>query len=387
MGKAKRKRARRELALTTVENTPAVRHTFSSGGLLGHDLNASSWLVNVSELTALGLDVVQDCVQVIGDAVAGADVGQWNGTERIEPPSGFTLRPDPDMTRRDFLWLFAANLALYKAAWLEEARFAGQVVGVRIHCIDSVITVAGRQYIGGELITNPMRLVRMAVWPTVDPSTGSTIQLAREVFAGAMAANAYTSDYWQQGGSPTLVLKTDAPLSDTQATAVGDRWVDVRTTSPGRPPVLSHGADVKTLGADLGTEGASSSADALRASCARYFKMPPGIVNVMSEAGPLTYSTVEQEGIHLVRYTIQPYCDVIGEALSAYLPGDYLLGDRIVLDPSKLMMADQLTRFQAWQSALTAGWMTTDEVRARENLAPNADLAAIPVGGGVTNGF
>jgi phage portal protein BeeE len=387
VGKSKRKRAHRELALATAEVEPAIRHTFSSGGLLGHDLNASSWLVNVSELTALGLDVVQDCVQVIGDAVAGADVGQWNGTERIEPPSGFTLRPDPDMTRRDFLWLFAANLALYKAVWLEEARFAGQVVGVRLHCTASVTTVQGRQYIGGELVRNRMRLVRMAVWPTLDADSGSTIQLAREVFAGAMAANAYTSDYWQQGGSPTLVLKTDQPISGTQADAIQERWVTKRTTSPGQPAVLSHGADVKELGANLGAQGAHISGDKLRASCARYFKMPPGIVNVMSEAGPLTYSTVEQESIHLVRYTIQPYCDVIGEALSAYLPGDYLLGDRIVLDPSKLMMADQLTRFQAWESALRAGWITTDEVRARENLAPNDDLAAIPVGGGVPNGF
>ena len=94
--------------------------------------------------------------------------------------------------------------------------------------------------------------------------------------------------------------------------------------------------------------------------------MPPGIVNVPSEAGPLTYSTVEQEGIHLVRYTIAPYCDVIGEALSAYLPGDYLLGDRIVLDPSRLTMADQLTRFTAWESAIRAGWLDKEEVGPRK---------------------
>src|SRR6185295_18150935 len=117
----------------------------------------------------------------------------------------------------------------------------------------------------------------------------------------------------------TLVLKTDQPISDTQADAIQERWVTKRTTSPGQPAVLSHGADVKELGANLGAQGAHISGDKLRASCARYFKMPPGIVNVMSEAGPLTYTTVEQESIHLVRYTIQPYCDVIGEALSAYL--------------------------------------------------------------------
>lgn len=377
--KGKRKRTGSSALVTVEAPTPAERHTFSAG-ILGHDLSASSWLINVSEQTALGLDVVQDCVQVICDAVAGADVGQWNGTDRVDPPSGFTLRPDPDMTRRDFLWQFAANLALYRAVYLEEATVAGQVIGVRMHCIDSVLKVGDQHYVGGKLIRNRMRLVRLSVWPTVDVATGATLQLAREVFAGAMAANAYQSDFWQQGGAPVIVLSTDQTIDNTVADKIADRWVEKRTTSPGRPAVLSHGAEAKPLGADLGTAGANTSADKLRASIARYFKMPPGIVNVSSEAGSLTYTTVEQEGIHLVRYTIQPYCDVIGEALSAYLPGDYLLGDRIVLDPSRLMMADQKTRFEAWDIATGhRPWLKPSEVRSREGYAPDDELDEAPI--------
>jgi phage portal protein BeeE len=152
--------------------------------------------------------------------------------------------------------------------------------------------------------------------------------------------------------------------------------------------VLSSGADAKVLGADLGAAGISAAVDRLKTSIARYFNMPPGIVNVASEAGPLTYVTVEQESIRLVRYTIQPYCDVIGEALSAYLPGDYLLGDRIVLDPSRLMMADQKTRFEAWQIATGKPLMLPSEVRSREHLPPDdtLDAAPAPVTGGLNVG-
>lgn len=366
---AKRKHRKSASAVTP---TLAERHSFSYGGLLGHDLSASPWIVNVSEQTALALDVVQDCVRIISDAVSGADVGQWNGTQKIDPPSAFTLRPDPDFTRRDFLWSFAANLSLYQAVYLEEAAVAGQVVGVRIQCVANVHRVGDDLYIGARKVTNRMKLVRMSVWPTVDIELGSILGLAREVFAGAMAANAYQSDYWQQGGAPVMYLKTDQEITKEQGTAIGEAWLAARTTSPGRPPTLGKGADAKTLGADLGTTGANSSNDKLKASAARYFKMPPGIVNVPSEAGPLTYTTVEQESIHLVRYTIQPYCDVIGEALSAYLPGDYLLGDRIVLDPSRLTLADQLTRFNAWKLAIDAGWLDVEEVRTKEGYAPGA---------------
>jgi phage portal protein BeeE len=102
--------------------------------------------------------------------------------------------------------------------------------------------------------------------------------------------------------------------------------------------------------------------------------MVPDLVNVPSAAGALQYQTDEQIMLRFVRITVQPYCDVIGEALSAYLPGDYLLGDRIVIDPRALLMADQFTRFQAWESALRAGWVTIDEVREKEGLRPDPSL-------------
>jgi hypothetical protein len=384
VGKGKRAKQRARAVATPL----AARHDFGAG-VLGHDLTAP-WIINVSEHTALGLDVVQECVQIICDAVAGSEVGQWNGTQRIDPPSGFTLRPDVDLTRRDFLWLFAANLALYRSVYLEEASVGGEVIGVRLHCIAHVQKIGPDYYIAGQRITNRMRLVRQSVWPTLDPDTGSTISLAREVFAGAMAANAYASDFWQQGGPPTVYIKVAETITGDQADAIATRYVEKRTTSPGKPPVLGNGADIKGLTADLAAGGASESGDKLRASIARYFKMPASAVNVISEAGPLTYVTEEQEGIKLVKYTIQPYCDVIGEALSAYLPGDYLLGDRIVIDPMKFTRASQLTRYQAWESALRANWLTKDEVREQEGYGPAPDEltapAPVPVTGGLQIG-
>jgi hypothetical protein len=375
VGKAKR----RKKGAHVTDPTMAARHDFG-GGLLGHDLT-SPWIVNVSENTALALDVVQGCVQLIADAVSGSDVGQWNGLQRIDPPSGFTLRPDPDITRRDFLWSFAANLALYQAAWLEEASFDGEILGVRLHCIATVSKIGDDLYVGGKRITNRMRLVRRAVWPTLDIQAGSVLQLAREVFAGAMAANAYQSDFWQQGGAPVMYIKTDQEITSTQAGDIGTAWETQRTTTPGRPPVMGRGADVKTLSVDLAQAGATMSADKLRASMARYFNMPPSYVNVQSEAGPLQYSTDEQLSIRLVKHTLMPYCDVMGEALSAYLPGDYLLGDRIVIDPSRFSRGDQLTRYMAWTQAIQAGWMDAEEVRAEEGLPPGApEPKPAPVG-------
>lgn len=340
--------------------------------------------MNVSEQTTAMLDVAYNCVTVIADAIAGADVGQWNGTQRIDPPSGFTLRPDPDITRRDFLWQFAANLALYRAVYLEEATFGGQVVGVRLRCIAHVTRVGDTLYVNGARTTNRLKLVRASLWPTLDLETQGVISAARDVLAGAMAANAYSSDFWQSGGAPSLVLKTEQALTSDQADAIRDEWDTKRAANPGSPAILGAGADVKPLGVDLGQAGSTNASDKQKASIARYFNMLPEIVNILDEGGPLHYTTEEQVMLRLVRITLQPYADVIGEALSAYLPGDYLLGDRIALSLNRMLVPDMATRFQAYAVALGIapgmqgqGWMDIPEVRALENLAPGVPAPAV----------
>lgn len=379
MAKREKRDKGRELRSPSGASGPtlAQRHEFSAG-LLGHDFTASQWLVNVSEKTALGLDVVQQCVQIIGDGVAGADIGQWNGNDRREQPSGFLLAPDPEMPLYDFLWMFAANLALYRAVWLEEVRLGGEFLGVRQHCIANVNRVAGKVYDGTTEIRNPLKLVRSSIWPTLDLDSGATIALAREIFAGQMAAVAYQSDFWQQGGAPVIILTTDQDLTTDQADGIRDRWVERRTTSPGMPAVLGKGAHANSFGADLGTEGAHVSADKMRASAARYFNMPPGFVNVLSESGPLTYTTTEAEFTRLVRITIQPYCNVIERALSSYLPGGPLLGEVVRLDPSRMTRADQLSRFTAWDIATgRKPWLLPSEVRTQEGYGPAPELDAV----------
>jgi hypothetical protein len=148
--------------------------------------------------------------------------------------------------------------------------------------------------------------------------------------------------------------------------------------------VLGQGADAKPFGADLSQTGATVATDKQKASVARYFNMLPEIVNILDEGGPLHYTTEEQVMLRLVRITLQPYADVIGEALSAYLPGDYLLGDRIVLSLNRMLVPDMSTRFQAYAVATGIapgmqgqGWMGLEEVRAAENLAPGVPAPSV----------
>lgn len=380
--KGKRKSSATSDLVVVDAPTPAERHTFGAG-LLGHDLGGSPWLINVSEQTALGIDAFYACVRIIADAMAGARVGEWRGTEQL-PPSRLVRRPMASISRREWMWQAAAILAVYNYVYVQEIGGRSPTDGMPMSIrplVPTRVAWAGPNRVtvdGSEVPPSSLRVWRRAVWPSVTAEIGTILQLGRETFAAAMASDAYRSDFWQQGGAPVLVLVSDQEISNDQADALADRWVEKRTTSPGRPAVLGKGATPTPLGADLGTAGANESGDKLRASVARYMGMPPDMINVASEAGSLTYSTPEAANLQLVRYTLGAYADTIGDGMSEILPGDPLLGRTVRIDLSHLTMAEQLARFQAWQIAIDApghpGWMTAQEIRAIEGLPPDLAL-------------
>jgi phage portal protein BeeE len=370
MGKSKRRR-RAELEL-------AERHDFA-GGYLGHDTGSTAYLVNVSEQTALAIDVVYACVRTLADAVASATWAEWRGTERL-PDSRLVRRPMARMTRRAWAWRVTATLALYNVCALE--RVGRDSEGVALSLVPltpgSLSRIGpGRLLIDGrrEVSDDDVRFVRRAHWPTVTAELGSVLKLARDVFAAAWAAEAYTADFWANGGAPQVVLTSDQELSNDDAALIANRWVERRIEAPGKPAVLGKGAEAKALGVDLAGAGIGESGDRLAQSAARYFGVPAWIVNVASAAGSMIYANTESAGLDLVRYTLDGYVGPIADEISDELPADYLVGRRAVLDVSHLTLGTLLERAQAMQIA-TGGrpWTTPAEARTHFGLPPDRSL-------------
>ena len=320
MGKKKRTR--------TLAEPVAERHGFDSGGLLGHD---STYSVNVTEHIALSVDTVLACVRTIADLTADAMIGEYRGTERL-PDSRIVLRPMASVTRRTWLWQLAAIMALYNGSYLYE-RFGTDAEGVPV----SVEPVSPSRVAwtspdsvtidGVSVDQRRLRWVPRMTLPTLTRDLSFLLRLARQSFAAAWSADSYRADFWETGGPPSYYLSADQVMDNATAEKIADRIVERRTATPGRPLVLGSGAELKSLQADMSAEGASSATGRLGTSVARYFGVPPWLVNVPSEAGSLTYSNASAAGLDLVRYTLQPgYAGPIGDAWSDLAAG--LLPDR-----------------------------------------------------------
>lgn len=373
------KRGRKRAGQATGEAEVAARHDYD-GGLLGHEVGA--YRINVSERTALAVDVVNACVRVLGDTCADAEWGEWRGTDRL-PDSRLVRRPMSTMTRRAWVWRVVATMALYNVCHLRRVGQDGDGSALSlVPLLPGQLVRTGRRLhvMGGpngpeEVRPDELRTIRRSWWPTVTEDVSSVLQIARQTFAAAWAADAYRADFWENGGAPTIVLTSDQEINATKAEEISDRWVTRRREAPGSPAVLGLGTEAKALGADIAADGASNASDRLGMSVARYFGMPPWIVNVASAAGSMVYSNTETAGLDLIRYSLRGYLGPIEDELSDELPGDYLTGRRVLADVSRLTQGTLLERFQAY--AIATGnkpWMTPAEVRGELRLPPDRAL-------------
>jgi HK97 family phage portal protein len=230
----------------------------------------------------------------------------------------------------------------------------------------------GSEYIYGteRISVDDIRWIIRASFPSVSVELASILNIARDQLAAAAAAAEYVDDWWASGGAPIVMITVAQDIDKTEAEGIADRWLERRAKGPAYPAVLGKGATAAPFGASMATGDATSAQDRLLASVARYLGVPASYVNVPSFAGSLTYQNVEQAGLDLVRYTFSAYADPIGDAISELLPGDYLGGRAVRLDLSHLTRGGQLERYQAYESALRAGWITKPEVRQAEGLPP-----------------
>ena len=325
------------------------------------------------ERLVLGVDVVYACVRTIADAISGAQVNEWRGIDPL-PPSRLTRRPMQRLTMREWLWKVASTLALYNVCPLI-SRGGEDSEGVPW----SVVPVSparlqwpvdGQPLLDGTPISpDSIRLVRRAMFPSLTMEQASLLRLAQDAFLAADAAQTYAGDWWQAGGAPMVTLSTDQDMTPEQLVQVRTSGWTPRAMGSEYPAVFARGMKAEAFGADLGTDQADSAMERMGASIARYFGVPPAMVNVRSAYGSLTYSTTEAQGITFARYTLEPYAGAIGDALSDYLPGDYQVGRRISLDLSHLTRGEQGSRYTAYESGIRAGWLTPDEVRKAEGYA------------------
>lgn len=341
---------------------------------------------------AAGVSAVRRCVSLIANAIAGQRWTEWEGEPptRLETVSRIVKRPAASMTRREWVWRVIASMALtdisyiYMVGGVDDEGVPGSLLPLPKEAIAptgqvdpwgifppsqySISGIAGT--VSGEAVI-PMR---SAFWPGVPVHLQGVLSMARNSLMSAFASDAYVSRYWQAGGTPVTQITTEQELDDTQAGGIAERWRDRRSKGPDYPAVLGKGALAQPWGADVSGQLAVEARRDIAAEVANLFGIPSHYINVNPPGSSMTYSNVQDEALSLDRFTLSGFYDPIQDLITDLLPDErYML-----IDMTRLTRAAQESRFRAWAIATgNKAWMTPDEVRIEEGLAPNDTIDAI----------
>lgn len=345
--------------------------------------------VPVTADNSLSLSAVWGCVNLISGSISSLPLQLYRGGDdgdRVMLRSHPLYRvlhdsPNADQTALDFWDFMAMSLELWGNAYARIERLGGKVVALvpvwpnRISVrreTGGVLryrwTDSGRQY---DLPEDDVLHVR---GPGGDPLGGmSTLSFARRTFGLALAADESASGFYRNGMRPSGVLKFSEWLSDENREIARKYMADefIGAANAGKPFVAEGGVEWQSLTMPLDDAQLLETRSFSVEEVCRIFGVPPVLVQHHSKTSSWP-TGVEQQVLIFQKFTLRRRLKRLEQAMEKQLltEAERQSGMRIEFNLEGLLRGDSAGRAAFYKSALNDGWMTINEVRAKENLSP-----------------
>ena len=154
------------------------------------------------------------------------------------------------------------------------------------------------------------------------------------------------------------MLTTDQDIKQDRADQLKARWRESYRQGGREIAVLGNGARFQAVTVPPEESQFLETTRANVATIARYFGVQPELIGGES-GGSLTYANVEQRALDFLTFGLRPWLVRLEVALSALLSST----TTVKFNAAALVRTDLLTRYQAHESAIRAGWKLRSEVR------------------------
>jgi HK97 family phage portal protein len=326
------------------------------------------------------------CRSLIVDALAGVPWEVHRGREKLPTPDWVL---DPQGLREDGRVIASSVLDVrlstveFWASFLVSALELGEgIVYVPNRAADGsplpplfqlnpkdVEVEHGAYYVGRErLEPGEVIVVRNRVWPGKVRGHGVWDQFRAEIGLGNSIRDYATNMLGR--GIPAGYLKVNAPdLEQEEAERLKARWMSAHGGRERRIAVLNATTEFHPLQLD---PQALQLTELLRLSAweiSLIYGIPAYKLGI-SMGYSNTYANIESASIDYVQDALLPWSRRIEAAFDAEFPR----GTSLKLNLDGLRRADTKTRYDAYAVGLSAGFLTVDEVRRREDLPPLSEI-------------
>lgn len=351
------------------------------GYLLGRDSGASTTTragTMVGPRRALGISAWYSGVLHISTVIAGLPFHRYRGVgderERIAPPP-WARRPDIEQPWYGLVEFWLMSLLHKGNAFAWKLRNpAGQVVGLREIHPDRVTTGQAPDGTKRFMIDQDERLwttreVLHIPGLTYDGRFGmNPIQYNADTLGLAAATDEYAARFFSGNTNIGGIISVEHAMTPEEAVRLRAEWEQFHQgiLNAHRTGVLSKGAryDRVTLNAAETQLIESRQYGVLEMS--RLLRLPPHKLYELSRA---TFSNIEHQSIETVQDCYQPWC----ERIEAHINFDRDLTPVDTFHEFNIegrLRGDTQTRYAALTSAIGGPWMSQNEGRKLERLAP-----------------
>lgn len=345
--------------------------------------------VAVTAETAMRCAAVFACVRVVSEDVAKLPIILYrrtkDGKQRAVEHAAHKLlneKPNSWQTPYEFKEMLQQHLEYRGNAFAYKVRVRGQVRElIPLHPDRVTVHQAGDwalQYevrglsgVPSELTPNEIMHLRGM---SIDGFTGlPTITLHRETIGNALAALEHGARQFANGVRMSAILSHPKQLKADAAKRISDSVQDAYSgDNQWRPIVLEEGMTITPVGMSNEDAQYLESRKFSRSEIAGIWRIPPHKIADLERS---TFSNIEHQSREyvvdsllprLVRWEERLALELLTPAERANYFFEYLT--------EGLLRGDTKTRYEAYASAITNGWMNRNEARVRENMNPEEGL-------------
>lgn len=323
--------------------------------------------------SALSIAAVYRAVSIMATAVSQLSLDAIRGGQPIDRPA-LLARPDLNSSRRAFMEQTTVSMALTGNAYWRLYRGDATSQPANVEVLNpnniSITTEDGKTVYryGSDRVFQPHEIKHLKLLRVPGSEYGlGPIQATKAELAGMLDLRDYNANWFAKGGVPNGVLSTDQYLNSDQALEYKEAWTQNQLDGNGRGVVvLGNGLSYAPVYLSPSDALFIEQTQMNTTEIARLFGVPANYLLAAVEGSSITYTTLTQVDTVFLKYTLMNYLSEMEEAFSDLLPR----GQTAVFNIESFLRADTASRYAAYSTALSAGFLTLSEVREIEGLPP-----------------
>jgi len=372
-----------------LERRGTFQNLWASGALF--ERPASSGVV-VSEDTSLRLSAVYACTRLIADTISTLPVDQYirRDGQRFpyRPREEWVAKPNSLHPRTTFYSQVMVSLLLDGNAFVHIVRdTSGVILSLDVLNPANVhVVMQGRElkyeYRGSERQFVLARDEMLHITELLLPGSlrgVSRIDKAKETLGLGIALEQFAATFFGNGSYAGGVIEWPGEITSEQAKELVTSWEGGHKglRRAHRPAVLYGGAKFTPTTVNPSESQLLAERQFAVEEVARLFRVPLFALGVTTP-GAMSYASVEQQQLHFMQHTIQPYVILLEDAFTSLLSNSDTF---IKFNLNSLVRSDLATRTQSYSTALLAGYMSVNDVRALEDMrsVEDGDSYRVPI--------